>query len=72
MQGTVLLDSRGGYYVEWYTDDDNGSGYGDNGRVARYYADRDTCYRMAEGGPPRGLKWVTPEWTPSPHAGEWF
>ena len=45
----------GGYYVEWYRDDDGGSGYGEGAEVARWYgATREACERRADMPPPRG------------------
>ena len=44
----------GGYYVEWYSDDDGGSGYGEEAKVARWYgATRGACERRADMPPPR-------------------
>jgi hypothetical protein len=42
---TVLWDNYG-YYAEVYTDDDNGSGCGDNPRIGRWYGSREDCERL--------------------------
>lgn len=36
-----------GYYAEVYTDDDGGSGYGDNPRIGRWYGTRAECERIS-------------------------
>ena len=38
-QVTLNMDA-GGWYIEWYRDDDNNSGFGDNAQVVRWYAGR--------------------------------
>jgi hypothetical protein len=42
LKKNVLCDD-GGWYAEVYTDDDNGSGYGDHPRVGRWYGTRQEC-----------------------------
>jgi hypothetical protein len=45
MNYTYVIDySDYGWYVEWYTDSDNGSGLGDNPKVQYWYGTRDECY----------------------------
>lgn len=39
MEITIGHDG-GGYYVEWYRDDDGGSGYGDHPEITRWYVGR--------------------------------
>lgn len=63
-----------GTFVEWYTDDDNGSGYGDNPRKTRWYDTLAECRRLAEGPPPQGAVWQPiVEWQPdmSPGGAAW-
>ena len=44
----------GGYYVEWYRDDDGGSGYGDNAEINRWYCNSHAeCKARAKRPPPR-------------------
>lgn len=43
LKKVVLLDSQWGYFAEVYTDDDGGSGYGDNPRVGRWWGSRAEC-----------------------------
>jgi len=57
---TVLFWSGGGhagYCVEWYRDDDNNSGYGDNAARAYWYGDLHQCQAMAKRNPPRECRW---------------
>jgi hypothetical protein len=42
MTKTLGIDA-GGWYAEVYTDDDGGSGYGDNARSGRWYGTRAQC-----------------------------
>jgi hypothetical protein len=67
----VLQDSQGHAYVEFYRDDDQDSGYGDNAMVARWYGTAQECVERAKQTAPRD-GWAAPRWVPSPHAGEWF
>ena len=47
------VGGRSGYYVEWYRDDDNNSGYGEDARIARWYGTKEECEERANGSPPR-------------------
>jgi hypothetical protein len=67
----ILADSTGQRYVEFYRDDDNDSGYGDNAQVARWYGTAQECVERARQPAPKD-GWSAPRWVPSPHAGEWF
>jgi hypothetical protein len=71
---TVMYDNWGSY-AEWYRDDDDNSGYGDNPRTARWYGSRDECKRLAaRSAPPAGTPWVaTTGWEPemSPGSAAW-
>jgi len=65
MTATIQRD-EGGYHVLWYEDDDNDSGYGENARMARWYAHRSqgikgiqACKRRIEQGPPSEDWFVT-------------
>jgi hypothetical protein len=54
-----ISKDNGGWFVEWFTDDDRGSGWGDNAKSARWYAGRggcrDDCSRRARKRPPELL-----------------
>jgi hypothetical protein len=39
----IVLWGPGGWCAEVYTDDDGGSGYGDNPRVGYWYGTREAC-----------------------------
>ena len=39
----TIQQDAGGIFAEFYTDDDGGSGYGDNPRVARWYGTLEEC-----------------------------
>jgi len=56
-----VLCGVGGWYVEWYTDDDGGSGYGDHSRVCYWYAGRQggraACEARAKLPPPAWRHW---------------
>lgn len=41
-----------GNFVEWYRDDDNSSGYGDNPETARWYGTPPECRARALEPPP--------------------
>lgn len=56
-KANVLIGS-GGWYVEWYRDDDGDSGYGDNPQRAYWYGTREECYSLAQAKPPKGTPWV--------------
>ncbi len=43
LKKAVLLDPQWGYFAEVYTDDDAGSGYGDNPRMGRWWGSRAEC-----------------------------
>jgi hypothetical protein len=51
--GTLQYESRAGWYVEWYRDDDGDSGFGDNAEVCRWYGTHEECSRVLLYGPPR-------------------
>lgn len=58
----LQLHSGGGiaaYCVEFYRDDDDNSGHGDNPRVSYWYAERDECQAIIDGKAPipRGLRY---------------
>jgi hypothetical protein len=65
----------GGCYAEWYRDDDNNSGYGDNARIARRYGSRQECEAVAGSAtPPAGIVWIPINgWSPdmSPGSAAW-
>ncbi len=70
-----VLYGFGGYYAEWYRDDDANSGYGDNPRRAVWYGSRQECEAVAtNANPPAGTPW-TPitGWQPdmSPGSAAW-
>ena len=61
MTGTTksLGCDAGGTFIEFYRDDDGGSGYGDHARVARWYADTAECQRIMQSDrAPAGLRWT--------------
>jgi len=43
---TIGIDN-GGWYAEVYTDDDGGSGYGDNPKLGRWYGTREACEQVS-------------------------
>jgi hypothetical protein len=59
-KGEICCNS-GGTYVLWYTDDDGGSGYGDNAHRSFWYGSHSECQRRIDEReiPARG-DWV--EW----------
>jgi hypothetical protein len=63
----VLCDNTVGWVVEWYRDDDNDSGYGDNPQIATWYGTQEECRSMADRNlPPPGLQWRSIQgWEPS-------
>ena len=50
-----------GWFVEWYADDDDSSGYGDNARVCRWYGTYQDCLKRARRSAPSSRFWVSPE-----------
>jgi len=58
--GIILYDHMAGNYcVEFYQDDDNNSGMGDNPRYARWYGEHKDCFKLLQSGEyPDGLNWV--------------
>tara|TARA_Y100000310_G_C20610310_1_gene777666 strand:+ start:1009 stop:1236 length:228 start_codon:yes stop_codon:yes gene_type:complete len=44
-QKTIMCDS-GGIFAEIYTDDDDGSGYGDNPMSAKWYGTQEECENL--------------------------
>lgn len=55
MHGNLMYD-RWGNYVEFYRDDDGGSGYGDNAEYAVKYGTLEECRKWV-ANPPADLKW---------------
>lgn len=49
----------GAWCLEWYRDDDGGSGWGEGAQVQRWHGTHGECAERAESPPdPKG--WVTP------------
>lgn len=70
-RGYVEYNHGDGWTVQWYRDDDDNSGYGDNPRVAKIYGDRAYCMALAEKTePPDGTHWRPIKgWEPNISAG---
>lgn len=46
-----ISHGAGGYRIEWYRDDDNNSGYGDNAQVAYWFGTYEQCSSRALSDP---------------------
>ena len=48
----------GGWHVVWYTDDDGGSGNGEDAHVTRWYGTHEACQERAKGPIPPEVEFV--------------
>jgi len=54
---TIIQDVRYGWYIEWYRDDWQHDGYGDNAEVCHWFGSHKECVERAKR-PPRKGWWV--------------